>query len=216
VHRRLPGRRSRPARRPRGNHALDVRRRTRAAVSGGDRDGRPDDRRQRRCHHIRWRDRVLEPGLVPGRALRWPRPREPGREGTAGRRPPPEPAALHRVRPQAVARRPDRAPGPAAHRPAPRRAAADQRPGIQVRAERADSIPPVHLRHRSGLRAYLQHARVQEAMRQLETTSDSVERIRERVGYTDPAAFRRVFRESTGLSPGGYREAYGLRNGPDA
>jgi transcriptional regulator GlxA family with amidase domain len=65
-----------------------------------------------------------------------------------------------------------------------------------------------------GPRAYLQHARVQEAMRQLETTSDSVEQIRGRIGYTDPAAFRRVFKESTGLSPGGYREAYGLHNGP--
>jgi len=66
----------------------------------------------------------------------------------------------------------------------------------------------------SGPRAYLQHARVQEAMRLLETSSDSVERIRGRVGYADPAAFRRVFKESTGLSPGGYREAYGLHNGP--
>jgi transcriptional regulator GlxA family with amidase domain len=28
------------------------------------------------------------------------------------------------------------------------------------------------------------------------------------------AAFRRVFKEATGLSPGGYRDAYGLRNGP--
>jgi transcriptional regulator GlxA family with amidase domain len=66
----------------------------------------------------------------------------------------------------------------------------------------------------SGPRAYLRHARVQQAMRLLETTSDSVERIRGHVGYTDPAAFRRVFRESTGLSPGGYRQAYGLPNGP--
>ena len=32
-------------------------------------------------------------------------------------------------------------------------------------------------------------------------------------GYTDPAAFRRVFKQATGLSPGRYRDAYGLRNG---
>jgi hypothetical protein len=31
---------------------------------------------------------------------------------------------------------------------------------------------------------------------------------------SDPAAFRRVFKEATGLSPAGYRHAYGLRNGP--
>lgn len=65
-----------------------------------------------------------------------------------------------------------------------------------------------------GPQAYLRHARVQQAMRLLETTSDPVERIRGRVGYADTAAFRRVFKEATGLSPGGYRDAYGLRNGP--
>ena len=51
-------------------------------------------------------------------------------------------------------------------------------------------------------------------MRLLETTSDPVERIRGRVGYTDPAAFRRAFKQATGLSLGGYRDAYGPRNGP--
>jgi transcriptional regulator GlxA family with amidase domain len=66
----------------------------------------------------------------------------------------------------------------------------------------------------SGPRAYLQHARIQQAMRLLETTSDPVERIRSHVGYADPAAFRRVFKQATGLSPGGYRDAYGLRAGP--
>jgi transcriptional regulator GlxA family with amidase domain len=65
-----------------------------------------------------------------------------------------------------------------------------------------------------GPQAYLQHARVQQAMRLLETTGDSVRRIRGRVGYTDPAAFRRAFKQATGLSPGAYRNAYGPRNGP--
>jgi transcriptional regulator GlxA family with amidase domain len=51
-------------------------------------------------------------------------------------------------------------------------------------------------------------------MRLLETTSDPVDQVRRRVGYGDPAAFRRVFKEATGLSPAGYRHAYGLRNGP--
>jgi transcriptional regulator GlxA family with amidase domain len=65
-----------------------------------------------------------------------------------------------------------------------------------------------------GPQAYLQHARVQQAIRLLETANDPVGQVRHRVGYSDPAAFRRVFKEATGLSPGGYRDAYGLRNGP--
>ena len=65
-----------------------------------------------------------------------------------------------------------------------------------------------------GPRAYLQHARVQQAIRLLETTSDPVDQVRRAIGYTDPAAFRRVFKHATGLSPGRYRDAYGLRNGP--
>ena len=65
-----------------------------------------------------------------------------------------------------------------------------------------------------GPLAYLQHARIQHAMRLLETASDPIDQIRRRVGYTDPAAFRRAFKDATGLSPSGYRDAYGLRNGP--
>jgi len=48
----------------------------------------------------------------------------------------------------------------------------------------------------------------------LETASDPIDQVRRRVGYNDPAAFRRVFKDATGLSPSGYRDAYGLRNGP--
>src|SRR5215467_10562335 len=65
-----------------------------------------------------------------------------------------------------------------------------------------------------GPQAYLQYARIQHAMRLLETASDPIDEVRRSVGYTDPAAFRRVFRQATGLSPGAYRDAYGLRNGP--
>jgi transcriptional regulator GlxA family with amidase domain len=65
-----------------------------------------------------------------------------------------------------------------------------------------------------GPRAYLQHARIQHAMRLLEVASDPVDQVRRSVGYTDPAAFRRVFKQATGLSPSGYRDAYGLHNGP--
>jgi transcriptional regulator GlxA family with amidase domain len=64
-----------------------------------------------------------------------------------------------------------------------------------------------------GPRAYLQHARIQQAMRLLEMQGDPVDQVRRRVGYGDAAAFRRVFKAATGLSPSGYRDAYGLRNG---
>ena len=62
-----------------------------------------------------------------------------------------------------------------------------------------------------GPRAYLQHARIQHARRLLETTGDPIDQVRRRAGYDDPAAFRRVFKQATGLSPSGYRDAYGLR-----
>jgi transcriptional regulator GlxA family with amidase domain len=65
-----------------------------------------------------------------------------------------------------------------------------------------------------GPRAYLQHARIQHAVRLLETVSDAIDQIRSRAGYTDPAAFRRVFKQATGLSPSRYRETYGPCNGP--
>lgn len=64
-----------------------------------------------------------------------------------------------------------------------------------------------------GPQAYLQQARLQHAMRLLETASDPIDQVRRSAGYADPAAFRRVFRQATGLSPSGYRDAYGLRNG---
>ena len=51
-------------------------------------------------------------------------------------------------------------------------------------------------------------------MRLLETASDPIDQVRRSVGYADPAAFRRVFKQATGLSPSGYRDAYGLLNGP--
>ena len=62
--------------------------------------------------------------------------------------------------------------------------------------------------------AYLQHARIQHAMRLLEMETDPIDQVRRRVGYNDPAAFRRAFKDATGLSPSGYRDAYGLRSGP--
>jgi len=61
-----------------------------------------------------------------------------------------------------------------------------------------------------GPRAYLRHARIQHAKRLLETASEPIDQVRRRAGYSDPAAFRRVFKQATGLSPSGYRDAYGV------
>jgi len=68
---------------------------------------------------------------------------------------------------------------------------------------------------RGPRQTYLQHARIRHATRLLESASEPIDEIRRRVGYNDPAAFRRADREAIGPSPSGYRDAYGLRNGPD-
>ncbi|HEY0468399.1 MAG TPA: helix-turn-helix domain-containing protein, partial [Polyangiaceae bacterium] len=48
---------------------------------------------------------------------------------------------------------------------------------------------------------FVQTLRVARAAHWLETTRESVEEIAARVGYADPAAFRRIFRRHTGSSP---------------
>jgi transcriptional regulator GlxA family with amidase domain len=53
--------------------------------------------------------------------------------------------------------------------------------------------------------AYVQHVRVEEAKRRLERTSESVDAISYRVGYEDPASFRRLFKRITGVTPAAYR-----------
>ncbi len=62
-----------------------------------------------------------------------------------------------------------------------------------------------------GPQAYLQLVRVHFAQRLLETTSNPVEAIRRTAGYGDSAAFRRVFKQITGLGPSEYRRQYGAR-----
>jgi len=59
--------------------------------------------------------------------------------------------------------------------------------------------------------AYLQLVRVNLAQRLLETTSEPVESVRRAVGYADSSAFRRVFKQITGLSPSEYRSQRGAR-----
>ncbi len=55
---------------------------------------------------------------------------------------------------------------------------------------------------------YVQRLRVEDAKRRLERTDAPIDEISWQVGYEDPAFFRRLFRRTTGLSPGGYRRRF--------
>jgi transcriptional regulator GlxA family with amidase domain len=57
---------------------------------------------------------------------------------------------------------------------------------------------------------YVQHLRIDQAKRRLEGTRDAVDEISWRVGYEDPAFFRRLFRRLTGIAPGAYRKTFTL------
>jgi transcriptional regulator GlxA family with amidase domain len=56
---------------------------------------------------------------------------------------------------------------------------------------------------------YVQNLRIEEAKRLLESSEQPAEEISAEVGYEDASFFRRVFRRSTGLSPGQYRRMFG-------
>lgn len=55
---------------------------------------------------------------------------------------------------------------------------------------------------------YVQQLRVAEAKRRLERTREPVDEIGWRVGYEDPAFFRRLFKRITGVSPAAYRRQF--------
>lgn len=55
---------------------------------------------------------------------------------------------------------------------------------------------------------YVQRLRVEDAKRRLERTDAPVDEIGWRVGYEDPAFFRRLFKRMTGLSPAQYRRRF--------
>jgi transcriptional regulator GlxA family with amidase domain len=59
---------------------------------------------------------------------------------------------------------------------------------------------------------YVQRLRVEQAKRRLERTSDPVEEVGWKVGYEDPAAFRRLFQRIAGISPGRYRRQFAVPN----
>jgi AraC-like DNA-binding protein len=57
----------------------------------------------------------------------------------------------------------------------------------------------------------LEDVRRKRAVEYLTKTSDAVERVAERLGYSDPSNFRRAFRRWTGLPPAAYRAEHKAR-----
>ncbi len=79
------------------------------------------------------------------------------------------------------------------------------RRSFERRFARATGLSPI---------AYVQNLRVEEAKRRLERTSRPVEEISCDVGYENPAFFRRLFKRSTRLTPGGYRRKFQMPDFP--
>lgn len=60
--------------------------------------------------------------------------------------------------------------------------------------------------HKSGFSEYLNQVRVDKAKRFLDSTTDSIASVSERVGYSEPSYFCRIFKRIEGSSPGNYRK----------
>jgi transcriptional regulator GlxA family with amidase domain len=58
--------------------------------------------------------------------------------------------------------------------------------------------------------AYVQRLRIEDAKRRLERTDAPVDDVSWRVGYEDPAFFRRLFKRTTGMTPGAYRKRFSI------
>ncbi len=56
--------------------------------------------------------------------------------------------------------------------------------------------------------AYMQQLRVEAAKRRLEESDAPVDTISYDIGYEEPAFFRRLFKRTTGLTPGDYRKKF--------
>jgi transcriptional regulator GlxA family with amidase domain len=55
---------------------------------------------------------------------------------------------------------------------------------------------------------YVQNLRIEEAKHRLESEETAIEQIAVDVGYEDTSFFRRLFKRSTGLTPGAYRKLF--------
>lgn len=87
-------------------------------------------------------------------------------------------------------------------------------PGVLASAVDRAKIPERTLKRRfktatgATLIQYIQNLRLEEAKRLLETETFPIEDISNRIGYENIAFFRRLFRRSTGLTPGQYRRMF--------
>jgi len=55
---------------------------------------------------------------------------------------------------------------------------------------------------------YVQRVKIESAKKAFETTRKTINEVMYEVGYSDPKAFREVFRKISGMSPSKYRERY--------
>ena len=55
---------------------------------------------------------------------------------------------------------------------------------------------------------YVQRLRIEDAKRRLERTDAPADEISWKIGYEDPAFFRRLFKRVTGMTPGAYRKRF--------
>lgn len=85
---------------------------------------------------------------------------------------------------------------------------------VIAHAVRLSRIPERTLKRRfkaatgHSLIEHVQNLRVEAAKRLLETSADAIDEISASVGYEDASFFRRLFRRSTGLTPGEYRRMF--------
>jgi transcriptional regulator GlxA family with amidase domain len=64
---------------------------------------------------------------------------------------------------------------------------------------------------------YVQMLRIEQARQLLESSAENTDAVGHRVGYEDPAYFRRLFKRLTGVTPARYRQRYsGIREIPAA
>ena len=54
----------------------------------------------------------------------------------------------------------------------------------------------------------MQRLRIEDAKRRLERTDEPIDEIGWKVGYEDGASFRRLFKRTTGMTPGAYRRRF--------
>ncbi len=74
----------------------------------------------------------------------------------------------------------------------------------------APKSPTIALSADNDIGYYLRRRRIEEAKRRLEGTAAAIDEISWKVGYGDPAFFRRLFKRLFAMTPGAYRRRFQL------